>query len=87
MRTPVRTDAIHVMQAETTHVAPGCQLNPHDFAITDDYYVFFENRGNKQLIRSECAQLSTTLALSNVPVDSSICVAVHFDGYSASVPL
>jgi hypothetical protein len=46
VHTLAHTDLILSTQAETTHVAPGCQLNPHDFAITDDYYVFFENRGN-----------------------------------------
>ncbi|KAG5178275.1 retinal pigment epithelial membrane protein-domain-containing protein [Tribonema minus] len=38
------------MLSKSTHTAPGCAVNPHDFALTPNHYVFIENRGKVDLL-------------------------------------
>lgn len=71
--------------SRTTHKMPGAAVNPHDFALTQNYYVFFENALSFSIAPFLLGHKSPADCLKLLPKPTKIHLIPRPDGKMAGI--
>ncbi|MEL6551843.1 MAG: carotenoid oxygenase family protein [Cyanobacteria bacterium J06621_11] len=75
-------------QSQIRYQMPGAAINPHDFALTSNYYVFFENAFSLKILPYLLGQKAPADCLSLDPRPTKVHLIPRPDGaYAGSQPL
>ena len=69
--------------ARAHHTMPGAHVNPHDFALTPNYYIFFENAFNLDILPYLLGQKAPAHCLSLEPRPTKVHLIPRPDGNKA----
>jgi all-trans-8'-apo-beta-carotenal 15,15'-oxygenase len=73
---------------KATHKMPGAAINPHDFALTPNYYVFFENAFSLKVLPYLLGQKAPADCLTLEPRPTKVHLIPRPDGnYAGTKPL
>lgn len=67
----------------TTHKMPGATINPHDFALTPNYYVFFQNAFSVSILAYLLGHKSPAECLTLEPLPTQVHLIPRPDGSKA----
>ncbi|MEM8503738.1 MAG: carotenoid oxygenase family protein [Cyanobacteria bacterium P01_D01_bin.1] len=70
----------------TIHKMPGAAVNPHDFALTPNYYVFFQNAFNLSILAYLLGRRSPADCLTLSEVPTKVHLVPRPDGNKAGTP-
>jgi len=73
-------DSTWQLVSQTQHKMPGAAVNPHDFALTENYYIFFENALSFKMLPYLLGQRSPAECLKLLPDATQVHVVPRPDG-------